>query len=58
MRQHVSSFVKPKTRELTEELHDFFMCKVRVPRFRYGNKQEIESLINEEAILLALYMRV
>ena len=48
---------KPKTRELTDELHEFFMRKVKVPRFRHGNKQEVESLINEEAILLALYLR-
>ena len=48
---------KAKTRELTKELHEFFMRKVNVPRFRHGNKQEVESLINEEAILLALYLR-
>ncbi|MDH5266611.1 MAG: ParB N-terminal domain-containing protein [Candidatus Bathyarchaeota archaeon] len=48
---------KLKTRELTSELHEFFMRKVRVPRFRHGNKQEVESLINEEAILLALFLR-
>ncbi|UCE16684.1 MAG: CRISPR-associated endonuclease Cas1 [Candidatus Bathyarchaeota archaeon] len=46
-----------KTRELTGELHEFFMRKVRVPRFRHGNEQEVESLINEEAILLALFLR-
>ena len=48
---------KLKSEELTRELHSFFMRKVRVPRFRHGNSQEVESLINEEAILLALYLR-
>jgi len=31
--------------------------KVDVPRIRVGKKQEIETLINEEAYLLAKYVR-
>ena len=48
---------KRKTRELMRKLHDYFRLKVRVPRVKWGDKQEIESLINEEAFLLARYLR-
>jgi len=37
------------------------MCKlslkVEVPRIRHGSKQTLETLINEEALLLAKYLR-
>ena len=46
-----------KNRELIGTLHDFFRKEVDVPRVKRGNKQEIESLINEEAFLLARYLR-
>jgi len=46
-----------KTRELTRKIHDYFERKVSVPRIKHGNRQEIESLINEEAMLLASYLR-
>ena len=48
---------KPETKKLTKELHDYFKRTVMVPRVRRGNMQEIESLINEEAFLLAKYLR-
>jgi CRISPR-associated protein Cas1 len=48
---------KPRTEELTKGLHEYFRVKVEIPRVKYGNKQEIESLINEEALLLAKYLR-
>jgi len=48
---------KPRTEELTKELHEYFRTKVEIPRVKYGNKQEIESLINEEALLLAKFLR-
>jgi len=48
---------RSKTKKLTKELHDFFRRKVKIPRIRRGTKQEIESLINEEALLLAKYLR-
>ena len=44
-------------RELTRNTHDYFELKVSVPRTKHGNRQEIESLINEEAMLLASYLR-
>jgi hypothetical protein len=31
--------------------------KVRVPRVRHGDKSSIETLINEEALLLGMYLR-
>jgi CRISPR-associated protein Cas1 len=48
---------KSKTRELTREFHDYFRRMVDIPRVKHGNRQEIESLINEEALLLAKYLR-
>ena len=48
---------KTKTNELTNKLHDYFRSIVDVPRIKMGKRQEIESLINEEALLLAEYLR-
>jgi CRISPR/Cas system-associated endonuclease Cas1 len=48
---------KEKTRELTEKLNDYFERKVEIPRIKHGNKQTIETLINEEAMLLGKYLR-
>ena len=33
------------------------MSKVEVPRMKVGNRQEVETLINEEAFLFAKYLR-
>ena len=38
-------------------VHDYFRCMVEVPRIKVGSKQEFETLINEEALLLAKYLR-
>jgi len=48
---------KDKTNELLKKLHDYFRSIVNVPRIKMGKRQEIESLINEEALLLAQYLR-
>jgi CRISPR-associated protein Cas1 len=48
---------KTKTNELLKKLHDYFRSIVNVPRIKMGKRQEIESLINEEALLLAEYLR-
>ena len=48
---HVSFFV------VMGELDDFFMSKVDIPLIRHGKRQRIETLINEEALLLAKYLR-
>jgi CRISPR/Cas system-associated endonuclease Cas1 len=46
-----------ETRNLVERLNRYFQQAVNIPRMRMGNKQEIETLINEEAFLLAQYLR-
>jgi hypothetical protein len=38
-------------------LNEYFQTKIGIPRIRMGNEQEIETLINEEALLLAMYLR-
>jgi CRISPR-associated protein Cas1 len=43
--------------ELVDNLHGYFRNMVAIPRIRSGRKQEIETLINEEAYLLAQYLR-
>ena len=46
-----------KTREMMRELQDFFETKIEIPLIRYGKRQRIETLVNEEALLLAKYIR-
>ena len=38
-------------------LNNLFESKVEIPRMRIGKKQTIETLINEEALLLAKFLR-
>jgi hypothetical protein len=45
------------TRDLLGSLKEHFSTKVEVPRVRYGKSQEIETLVSEEALLLAGYVR-
>jgi hypothetical protein len=40
-----------------KSLYQFFECEVEVPRIRIGKKQTIETLINEEILLLAKFLR-
>jgi hypothetical protein len=51
------TYARAQTRELTREFHDYFREKVNVSRIKHGKRQEIESMINEEAFLLARYLR-
>ena len=46
-----------KTREMMRELQDYFNTKIEIPLIRHGKRQRIETLINEEALLLAKYIR-
>jgi len=46
-----------QTRGLMKSLYKYFQMKVEVPRIRRGKRQELETLINEEAYLLAKYVR-
>jgi hypothetical protein len=45
------------TRSLVRSLNEYFKTKVEIQRIRIGKNQEIETLINEEALLLAQYVR-
>jgi len=46
-----------KNRAFVKALGDYFESKVEVPRIRRGKKQKIETLINEEALMFARYLR-
>ena len=43
--------------DLTDKLQDYFTQIVKIPRIKRGAQQELETLINEEAFLLAKYLR-
>ena len=40
-----------------KRLNAYFLSKVQVPRMRRGKQQELETLINEEALQLAKFLR-
>jgi CRISPR-associated protein Cas1 len=46
-----------KNRDLINKLNRYFETKVEIPRIRRGEKQEVETLISEEALLFAKYLR-
>jgi CRISPR-associated protein Cas1 len=46
-----------KTNIFVKELNQYFEKKIVLPRVRRGQQQEIETLINEEALLFAQYLR-
>ncbi len=46
-----------QARNLMKQLYNYFEAKVEIPRIRVGKRQTIETLINEEALLLAKYLR-
>ena len=48
---------KDKTKELITRVYELWERKVVIPRFRHGKRQTVETLINEEALLLAKYLR-
>jgi len=43
--------------DLAEGLNELFEKKVEIPRMRHGSRQSLDTLINEEAYLLAQYLR-
>jgi CRISPR-associated protein Cas1 len=53
-RQYINDI---KTRDLMRRIDAYFQTKVNIPRVRMGERQEIETLISEEALLLAKYVR-
>jgi len=42
---------------IAEGLNSLFESEVNIPRIRYGKKQTLDTLISEEALLLAQYLR-
>jgi CRISPR/Cas system-associated endonuclease Cas1 len=46
-----------ETRRMMKEHEKYFESKVEIPLIRHGKKQRLETLINEEALLLAKYLR-
>jgi hypothetical protein len=45
------------THSLMDSLNEYFRKRVEIPRIRMGKSQEIETLINEEALLFAMCLR-
>lgn len=46
-----------KTSNLIRRFYAYLDWHVRVPRIRHGNRSSLETLINEEALLIARYIR-
>jgi len=42
---------------MLKRLDQYFEYKVEIPRIKHGNRQTIETLINEEALLFAKFLR-
>jgi hypothetical protein len=41
----------------TPKLNEYFETNLEIPRIKVGERQTIETLISEEALLLAKYLR-
>jgi CRISPR-associated protein Cas1 len=46
-----------QTRDLMVRLNQYFEGKVEIPRIKHGNRQTLETLVNEEALLFAKFLR-
>jgi hypothetical protein len=46
-----------ETNELAEDLGKLFERTIEIPRIKVGKRQTFETLINEEALLFAKYLR-
>lgn len=46
-----------ETKDFTVKLNDYFETIVEVPRIKVGERQTIETLISEDALLFAKYLR-
>lgn len=53
-REHLNDI---ETKGLMRALNQYFESMVEIPRIRVGKRQTIETLINEEALLFAKYLR-
>jgi len=47
------TFNSSLTRDLVKRENQYFQSKIAIPRTRMGKRQEVETLINEEALLFA-----
>ena len=45
------------TRPMMQELDEFFQSMIEIPAMRHGKTQAIETLVSEEVLLLAKYLR-
>jgi len=56
--QHFESCVQRiRVDSLAYGLNSLFNRKIEIPRMRYGKKQTPDTLINEEACLLVMFLR-
>jgi len=46
------------TKEMVQELFAYFETKFYIPRVKRGRRQELETLINEEAFRISRYLRL
>ena len=46
-----------ETKKLMQKLNLYFEKKVEIPRIRVGERQTLETLMNEETLLFAKYLR-
>jgi hypothetical protein len=46
-----------ETSDLTRKLYDYFESMVQVERMRNGKRRTVETLINEETLLFAQFLR-
>jgi hypothetical protein len=46
-----------ETKDFTTKLNQYFETSVGIPRIKVGERQTIETLISEEALLFAKYLR-
>jgi CRISPR/Cas system-associated endonuclease Cas1 len=46
------------TQDLVDKLFAYFQTKVYIPSVKRGRKQELETLINEEAFRISRYLRL
>jgi CRISPR/Cas system-associated endonuclease Cas1 len=46
-----------ETKDFTKKLNNYFETTVEIPRIKIGQRQTLETLIGEEALLFAKYLR-
>jgi hypothetical protein len=55
-----SAFIVDGVKEMmdfTPKLNSYFEAYVEIPRIKHGKKQTLDTLISEEALLLAKFLR-